>query len=69
MSLVVGPALQMIKVWLECSGMQMDQRGYKLYWDEERETMDPKQKDTLILERLQEQLHYVYHHLPFYRRL
>jgi phenylacetate-CoA ligase len=48
---------------------QMDQRGYKRYWDEERETMDPKQRDTLVLERLQEQLRYVYYHLPFYGRL
>lgn len=42
--------------------------GYKRYWDEERETLDPKRRDEIILERLQYQLRYVYETLPFYRR-
>ena len=39
------------------------------YWDEERETRDPSERDRLILDQLQEQLHYVYNRIPFYRRL
>lgn len=46
-----------------------DERGYKRYWDRERETMKPAQREKLILERMQHQLHYVYEKLPFYRRL
>ncbi|MGH3627411.1 MAG: phenylacetate--CoA ligase family protein [Sciscionella sp.] len=42
--------------------------GYRRYWDEERETMEPKQREKLILERLQYQLRYVYENLPFYRQ-
>lgn len=42
--------------------------GYRRFWDEERETMDPRQRDTLILERMRHQLRYVYDNLPFYRR-
>lgn len=42
--------------------------GYKLFWDEERETMPPRQREALILERLQYQLSYAYARLPFYRR-
>jgi phenylacetate-CoA ligase len=48
--------------------VQLDSRGYKRYWDEERETMDPRQRETLILERIRHQLAYVYDQLPFYRR-
>lgn len=43
--------------------------GYNRYWDEERETMAPRLRERLILERIQHQLHYVYEQLPFYRRL
>ncbi|CAB4874035.1 unannotated protein [freshwater metagenome] len=46
----------------------MDARGYRRYWDEERETRDPARRDVLILERIQHQLHYAYERLPFYRR-
>lgn len=38
------------------------------FWDEPRETMDPRKRDALILERVQGQLDYVYENLPFYRR-
>src|SRR3954452_5455999 len=48
--------------------MQLDSRGDKKYWDEERETMDPRERERLILERIKRQLAYVYHELPFYRR-
>jgi len=48
--------------------MQLDSRGYKRYWDEPRETMDPRERDKLILERIKHQLAYVYDQLPFYRR-
>lgn len=43
--------------------------NYKKYWDEERETLAPKQRDAIILDRIQSQLEYVYHRIPFYRRL
>ena len=49
--------------------MKTDNRGYKLYWDEERETLDPRARESIILERIQKQLAYVYEELPFYRRL
>src|SRR3954471_5943981 len=49
--------------------MQTDERGYRRYWDEERETLDPRRRDELILERIRHQLAYVYAELPFYRRL
>ena len=48
--------------------MQLDERGYRRYWDEERETMDPREREKLILERITHQLRYVYEELPFYRR-
>lgn len=41
---------------------------HRRYWDEERETMSPRDRERLILGRLQEQLEYVYQTLPFYRR-
>lgn len=44
-------------------------RGYPRYWDEERETLAPAQRDRVILERMQHQLRYAYAELPFYRRL
>lgn len=49
--------------------MKTDERGYRLYWDEERETRAPAERDRLILARIQEQLAYVYETLPFYRTL
>lgn len=49
--------------------MEVDARGYRRYWDEERERMDPAVRERLILERMQHQLAYVYERLPFYRRL
>ena len=45
-----------------------DGRDWPRYWDAERETRDPAERDGLILERVQAQLGYVYHCLPFYRR-
>lgn len=45
-----------------------DDRGFPRYWDSERETLDPRKRDALILERIQRQLAYVYSELPFYRR-
>ncbi|MGV0794994.1 alpha/beta hydrolase fold domain-containing protein [Mycolicibacterium sp. XJ1819] len=45
-----------------------DYSSYKRYWDEERETLAPKLRDRIILERVQHQLQYAYHKLPFYRR-
>lgn len=48
--------------------MKTDSRGYRRYWDEERETQDPRERDRLILERIRHQLAYVYSELPFYRR-
>ena len=48
--------------------MQTDSRGYRRYWDEERETLDPRVRDELILARIKHQLAYVYAELPFYRR-
>ncbi|WP_245633844.1 phenylacetate--CoA ligase family protein [Amycolatopsis jejuensis] len=41
---------------------------YRRYWDPLRETMDPDARASLILERVQHQLHYVYETIPFYRR-
>ncbi|MEV6138391.1 phenylacetate--CoA ligase family protein [Nocardia sp. NPDC051990] len=38
------------------------------FWDEARETMPRHERDQLILDRIQHQLHYVYEKLPFYRR-
>lgn len=48
--------------------MKTDERGYRLYWDEARETMDPAARREIILERMKAQLAYVYETLPFYRR-
>ncbi|MGW0005748.1 phenylacetate--CoA ligase family protein [Nocardia grenadensis] len=42
--------------------------AFPRYWDEKRETREPADRDRLILEQLQHQLHYVYDRLPFYRR-
>lgn len=42
---------------------------YKKYWNEERETMDQKKRNELILDRIKEQLQYAYNNLPFYRNL
>lgn len=41
---------------------------YKKYWNEERETLAPAKRNTIILERIKEQLEYVYNTLPFYRK-
>ncbi len=46
----------------------LDERGFPRYWDEERETLDPRVRSAAILERIQHQLRYVYSELPFYRR-
>jgi len=46
----------------------LDRRGFPRFWDEERETRAPKERDALILTQLQNQLRYVYSELPFYRR-
>lgn len=45
-----------------------DERGFPRFWDEERETCDPASRDKRILDQIQQQLHYVYEELPFYRR-
>lgn len=45
-----------------------DARGFPRFWDEERETRDPRLRDAVILERIRHQLHYAYAELPFYRR-
>lgn len=39
------------------------------YWDEARETADPKKREQVVLQRIQTQLRYVYDKIPFYRRL
>ncbi|HEV7872299.1 MAG: phenylacetate--CoA ligase [Modestobacter sp.] len=41
---------------------------HKPFWDTERETMPPRQREAVILERVQHQLRYAYATLPFYRR-
>lgn len=48
---------------------ERDQRGYPTYWNAERETMDPAEREALILQRLVSQIEYAYNRLPFYRRL
>jgi phenylacetate-CoA ligase len=48
--------------------VSLDDRGFKRYWDEERETMEPRDRERLILERIRHQLDYAYSELPFYRR-
>ncbi|CND73511.1 Putative phenylacetate-CoA ligase [Mycobacterium tuberculosis] len=45
-----------------------DDRGFRRYWDEERETLSPVAREKVILERIQHQLDYAYEQLPFYRR-
>ncbi|WP_066304033.1 phenylacetate--CoA ligase family protein [Bacillus sp. FJAT-29814] len=45
----------------------MIRTSYKKYWNEERETLDPKKRNGVILEKIKEQLDYVYNNLPFYR--
>ena len=42
--------------------------GHRPFWDEERETMPPRQRDAVVLARVQHQLQRVYAELPFYRR-
>ena len=49
-------------------------RGYtppvdREHWDPQRETMDPEQRDALILERLRAQVRYAYQRSPFYQEL
>lgn len=39
------------------------------FWDEPRETMSWAERERVVLTRIQEQLHYVYENLPFYRNL
>jgi phenylacetate-CoA ligase len=39
------------------------------FWNEEKETRPPAEREALVLEALQEQLRYAYSELPFYRRL
>ncbi|WP_216828667.1 phenylacetate--CoA ligase family protein [Alkalihalobacterium elongatum] len=43
--------------------------NYKKFWDEERETRSKEERDIIILNRIQEQLEYVYNELPFYRKI
>lgn len=47
----------------------VDERGFPRFWDEERETLDPRTRSDIILDRIQVQLRYAYSELPFYRRL
>ncbi|WP_198509036.1 phenylacetate--CoA ligase family protein [Bacillus sp. FJAT-44742] len=42
---------------------------YQKFWDGSRETMGKSEREDLILERIKKQLDYVYHELPFYKRL
>ena len=39
------------------------------HWDPELETMDPDQRDALVLAKLREQVRYAHKHSPFYREL
>jgi phenylacetate-CoA ligase len=48
---------------------QRDERGYPKYWNAERETMDPAERESVIFRRLVSQIEYAYNRLPFYRRL
>lgn len=43
--------------------------SYPKYWDEQRETRGQEERNEVILQRIKEQLNYVYNELPFYRRL
>jgi phenylacetate-CoA ligase len=45
-----------------------DDRGFPRFWDAERETRPPAERDAIILDRVRHQLAYAYHELPFYRR-
>lgn len=49
-------------------GIDRDDRGFARFWDAGRETRDPRDRDTVVLDRIRHQLHYVYDRLPFYRR-
>ncbi|MEU9822019.1 phenylacetate--CoA ligase family protein [Pseudonocardia alni] len=49
-------------------GTDRDDRGFARFWDAERETRDPRDRDAVVLDRIRHQLHYVYDRLPFYRR-
>lgn len=40
---------------------------YPQYWNEKKETMDPAERQGIILGLIQEQLNHVYENLPFYR--
>lgn len=42
--------------------------GSSRYWFRERETMDPGERDALILGRLRQVMHYAWENAPFYRR-
>lgn len=42
--------------------------GSSRYWFPERETMDPGERDALILGRLRQVMHYAWENAPFYRR-
>lgn len=42
---------------------------YPKYWNEAKETMDPAEREQVILGLIQEELNYVYENLPFYREL
>jgi phenylacetate-CoA ligase len=39
------------------------------FWDKQRETLPPEQRQKLIFERIKAQLEYVYQRVPFYRQL
>lgn len=45
----------------------MDKHAETSYWNREKETRDPRQREAEILELVQAQLHRVYNDLPFYR--
>ncbi|HSH41037.1 MAG TPA: AMP-binding protein [Arenicellales bacterium] len=42
--------------------------GSSRYWFPQRETMDPGERDALILGRLRQVMHYAWENAPFYRR-
>lgn len=42
--------------------------GSSRYWFRERETMDPGERNALILGRLRQVMHYAWENAPFYRR-
>ncbi len=43
--------------------------GSELFWDRQRETLPPDQRQVLIFDRIKHQLNYVYENIPFYRQL